>query len=140
MFHLLGFRKQSVRTLVDFLFSLFACVIQNYILDTFDAVKEVSRERSEFRAVFYTAFFQSAGRDQRNDNADCQETDKSHEREIPTRNKAYEQEHRHRYKHGNADGRNGMRIENFKRFDVRGDHCDDTALLFAFKFCGAKNS
>ena len=31
-----------------------------------------------------------------------------------------------------------MRIENFKRFDVRGDHCDNTALLFAFKFCGAK--
>ena len=33
-----------------------------------------------------------------------------------------------------------MRIENFKRFDVRSYHCDDTALLFAFEFCGTKDA
>ena len=140
MLQLFGFFQESVRAFVDFLFSLFACVIQNYILDTFDAVKEVCRERSEFRAVFYAAFFQFPRRNKRNYNADCKETYESHEREIPTRNKPYEQEHSRRYKHGNADGRNGMRIENFKRFDVRSYHRYDTALLFAFKFRGAKNS
>ena len=33
-----------------------------------------------------------------------------------------------------------MRIENFKRFDVRSYHRYDTALLLAFEFCGAKNA
>ena len=140
MFHLLGFRKQSVRTLVYFLFSFLARIIQNDVFDTLDTVKEVCRERSEFRTVFYAAFFEFSRRNKRNDNAYKQETYERHEREIPTRNEPYKQEHSRRYKHCNADGRNGMRIENFERFDVRSYHCDDTSLLFAFEFCGAKNS
>ena len=33
-----------------------------------------------------------------------------------------------------------MSVENLKRFDVRGDHCDDTAFLFAFEFRGTQHA
>ena len=33
-----------------------------------------------------------------------------------------------------------MRVENFESFYVGSNHRDDTALLFVFEFCGAKNA
>ena len=133
MLHLFGFRQQGFGTRVDFRLALLPGVVQHEIPDALDAVEKIGVKRGKFGAVAHAGGFQPARCQDRDKNADGQIPQQCDPGQRPAGDSPHKAEHAGGHKNRNADGGDGVGIEHLQRFNVRGDHGDDGALLLAFQ-------
>ena len=89
-------------------------------------------------AVANTRGAQTAGGQDRQQHTDQKITGSGRQREIPTGDQPDKEKDCTGYKDCNADRRDGMRIEDFQRLNIRGNHRDNGALLFGFQLGGTE--
>ena len=131
--------QHGVGAAVDFGGPGLSGVIENQLSYALNAVEKIRAEVPKLPPVPHTGLGHAAGEKPGQQNADAQIGRRRDHGQIPACSKPGDHHHRQGYKHGDADGGNGMGVEHLQRFDVRRDHGEKAALLPAFQLGGAKH-
>ena len=140
MLHFLRLSEKHLRTPANFRGALRARIMEYNVPNAADTVEEIRAERRKLRAVGLSRDAHTPGEYERDKNADGNIPRRRSERQIPARYAADEHRHSHAQQHRNADRRDGVCIEHLQRFNVRGDHRNNGALLPGFQLGRAETA